>query len=379
MQVRIHVVGGDRRRIDQLHRHVLPGHHGGGGHGRGERIGRHLGRRPGEAGDQLALAGVRAAQQDRRARALPRNAQAAGLLAAALLGRQLLLELGDLRFQVRLKVIGPLVLGDLLHHHLEALQFLFQGRRPTVILFGLEVLLGEIGRHCRNKRVPRFRIRTPECSRIMDIRLVRISKHSGADILFTTVGQTSCLPGKKRPFWQTGMSAPCSHCHSILRRLPIVIGPDARGLAWGVLARRPHVGGLTLLWQRGRAAIVWIGQRRSGQGVELRVGHRGRLQFGFRRRVVSLALIVLNRFVVPKRLGSFSVEMFPVMDDSTPQTVVGRGRKRAVRRRFAARSAARTRCRKSPSRNYPRTNRRRTNCRRTNCNYCRTARLAQGL
>ena len=69
---------------------------------------------------------------------------------------QLLLELGDLRFQLGLKVIGPLVLGDLLHHHLEALQFLLQGRRPAIILLGLEILLGEIGRHGSRRRLRGF-------------------------------------------------------------------------------------------------------------------------------------------------------------------------------------------------------------------------------
>jgi hypothetical protein len=66
----------------------------------------------GEAGDQLALARVGAAEDDRRARPLPRDSQAADLLAAAaLLGRKLLLGLGDLRLEFRLKVVGPLVLG----------------------------------------------------------------------------------------------------------------------------------------------------------------------------------------------------------------------------------------------------------------------------
>jgi hypothetical protein len=44
-------------------------------------------------------------------------------------------------------MIGPLMLGDLLHHHLEALQFLVDGGSPTVCLLGLEILLREIGGH----------------------------------------------------------------------------------------------------------------------------------------------------------------------------------------------------------------------------------------
>ena len=93
---------------------------------------------------------------DRRAGALPRDSQAADLLAAALLGRHLLLDLGDLRLQFRLKVIGPLVLGDLLHHLLKARQFLFERRRPAILLFGLEILLREIGGHGAGKNVQRF-------------------------------------------------------------------------------------------------------------------------------------------------------------------------------------------------------------------------------
>ena len=68
----------------------------------------------------------------------------------------LLLGLGDLRLQFRLKVIGPLVFGDLLHHLLKARQLLFERRRPTILLLGLEILLREIGRHGAGKNVQRF-------------------------------------------------------------------------------------------------------------------------------------------------------------------------------------------------------------------------------
>ncbi len=150
MQIGVEVIGRNRRRVDQLHRDVFPGHHRRRRHGRGEGIGGHFGRGPREDGDQLALAGVRSAEQDDRAGPLPGDAQAASLFARALLNRHLLLELSNLRLQFRLKVIGPLVLGDLLHHHLEALQFLFEALRPAILLFGLEILLGKIGGHCAN-------------------------------------------------------------------------------------------------------------------------------------------------------------------------------------------------------------------------------------
>ena len=63
------------------------------------------------------------------------------------LGDQILLELGDLGLQVGLEVVGPLVLGDLLEHDLEAGQFFLAGRGPAVFCLGLQVLLGEIGWH----------------------------------------------------------------------------------------------------------------------------------------------------------------------------------------------------------------------------------------
>ena len=44
-------------------------------------------------------------------------------------------------------MVGPLVLGDLLEHDLEAGQFFLAGRGPAVFRLGLQVLLGEIGGH----------------------------------------------------------------------------------------------------------------------------------------------------------------------------------------------------------------------------------------
>ena len=148
LDVRVHEILGDRRRVDQLHGHVLEGHHRRGRRLRGERVGGHLGRRPREAANQLALAGVGTAQEDCRAGPLPGDAKtAAALLAAALLGDQVLLELGDLGLQIGLEVVGPLVLGDLLEHDLQTGQFFLARRGPAVFLLGLQVLLGEIGWH----------------------------------------------------------------------------------------------------------------------------------------------------------------------------------------------------------------------------------------
>ena len=141
------IIGRDRRRIDQLHGHVFPGHHGRGGHGGGKRIGRDLGRRSGQAGDQLALAGVGTAQDNRRAGSLARNAQAVGLFAAALFRGHLFFDLADFRFQLGLKMVGPLMLGNLLEHHLQALQFFFDTGRPAVFLLGFAILLCKIGGH----------------------------------------------------------------------------------------------------------------------------------------------------------------------------------------------------------------------------------------
>jgi hypothetical protein len=95
----------------------------------------------------LALAGIRSTQKDGRASPLPRDTKAMRFLAAAFFNDNFLLELGDFRFQFGLKVVGPLMFGDLLHHHLKALQFLFECLRATILLLGLQVLLGKIGGH----------------------------------------------------------------------------------------------------------------------------------------------------------------------------------------------------------------------------------------
>ena len=74
--------------------------------------GRDLGRGAGEAGDQLALAGVRTAQEDRRARPLPRNPQAVAFLLAAPFSEaisRLTLAIFDFRSAWRWSV--PLCLG----------------------------------------------------------------------------------------------------------------------------------------------------------------------------------------------------------------------------------------------------------------------------
>ena len=130
MQVRVHEILGDRRRVDQLDCHVLEGHHRRGRRLGGERVGGHLGRCPGEAANQLALAGVGAAQEDCRAGPLPRDAKTAAALLAAFLGDQVLLELGDLGLQIGLEVVGPLMFGDLLEHDLEAGQFFLEWSWP---------------------------------------------------------------------------------------------------------------------------------------------------------------------------------------------------------------------------------------------------------
>ena len=113
----------------------------------GERVGGDLGRCPREAANQLALAGVGTAQEDRRAGPLPWDAKTAAALLAAFLGDQVLLELGDLGLQIGLEVVGPLVFGDLLEHDLETGQFFLEGRGPAVFCLGLQILLGEIGWH----------------------------------------------------------------------------------------------------------------------------------------------------------------------------------------------------------------------------------------
>ncbi len=64
----------------KLHRHVLEGHHRRGGRLGGERVGGDLGRCPREAANQLALAGVGPAQEDRRAGPLPWDADAPAVL-----------------------------------------------------------------------------------------------------------------------------------------------------------------------------------------------------------------------------------------------------------------------------------------------------------
>ena len=47
--------------------------------------------------------------------------------------------LADFGFQLGLELVGPLVLGDLGKHHLEACQLVFRRRRPAVLLLGLEI------------------------------------------------------------------------------------------------------------------------------------------------------------------------------------------------------------------------------------------------
>ena len=62
----------------------------------------------------------------------------------------IVLDADDLREQpqeLRLEVIGPLVFGDLLEHHLKAFQLLVERGGSTVFLLRLEVLLCKIRGH----------------------------------------------------------------------------------------------------------------------------------------------------------------------------------------------------------------------------------------
>ena len=75
--------------------------------------------------DQATLARVGAAQQNARAGALAGNAESAPtLLFGTLLRGQFLPDLGNLALQIGLEMIRSLVLGNLLEHHLQALQLL---------------------------------------------------------------------------------------------------------------------------------------------------------------------------------------------------------------------------------------------------------------
>jgi len=146
-QIRVEHVDRDGRGIDQLHHDVFPWHHARERLASGERIGRYFGRRPGEAAEQLAFAGVGSADQHGAAGALSGNPNPGRRLFRRPLLFGLLPRFADLLLEFRLEFVGALVLGHLPQHHLEAAQLLVGRRRAAIVGFGLVVLRREIGWH----------------------------------------------------------------------------------------------------------------------------------------------------------------------------------------------------------------------------------------
>src|SRR5262249_50919593 len=92
-------------------------------------------------------AGVGSADDQRRARPLPRDADAVPLLAAGTMRLGFFLDAADLALQLGLQLLGGLMFRHFPKHDLQATQFLLGRRRAAILLLGLEILRREIGCH----------------------------------------------------------------------------------------------------------------------------------------------------------------------------------------------------------------------------------------
>ena len=141
VQIALKEVGRNRRRVDELHKDVFPRHHAGRRSLRRKRIRRDLRLRFGKEVQQLALARVRTANNDNRARALARNLnRLANLFARALRRLDLLFDVGDLRLEHDLHLLARLVLWNLGEHDLKPFELFFGRLRATVLFFRAQIL-----------------------------------------------------------------------------------------------------------------------------------------------------------------------------------------------------------------------------------------------
>ena len=153
--VALHVVGRDRRRVDELHLHVLPIHHADVRLARRERERGHLRCCTGKPRQQPALARVRSADDHILPGPLPGKLVAdADLLRMLLRLLDLVLELAHLRLEIGLQFLARFVLRYEPKHFLQASELLLRRLRLLVFLFGFVILGGEVG--CHN---PWFRFR----------------------------------------------------------------------------------------------------------------------------------------------------------------------------------------------------------------------------
>ena len=148
-QVRLEVAVGDRRRVDELHRHVFPRHHAGQRLARGEGGSPRLPARPSsalsECGSCLRLGPPTitavAAPCRGNLKCLPTDLGACFSAAISPRTSLILVLMSAWSFSV------PLVLGDELQHQIEAVQPLLRRLRAAERLFGLLILRREIGGH----------------------------------------------------------------------------------------------------------------------------------------------------------------------------------------------------------------------------------------
>ena len=117
---RIEQVAGDWGRVDNLDHHIFPRHHSRCVIPRRKRVRSNFRSRTGEAGEQLALAGIRSAHEHHATRSLscePERGRFANTPLAMLL--DVLFYAADLLFQIRLQAVGPFVLRDFAQHFLQ--------------------------------------------------------------------------------------------------------------------------------------------------------------------------------------------------------------------------------------------------------------------
>src|SRR5262245_14868123 len=113
------------------------------------------------------------------------------------------LRLADLGLQLRLQLVGPLVLGDLAEHQLQAAQLVFRRLRAAIFLFSLLVLRSKIRGHWFNYRSQQATAATRAsiCSALCtDVRLIRRS-----DLPSGTLGGR--IAGTKRPWRRNSRAA----------------------------------------------------------------------------------------------------------------------------------------------------------------------------